>query len=287
MFVPPRQSSVGSQRTDELSRARQGGRTAPPPFGTPSSRDPMAQMGADPRLHDPGFATSMTELLGGYDMSSRATSGSPSTASSSHPPSFPVSQQHLGSSHNPVNKLDNLMFPSADPFAYPNQPMMELNNFQQTPSSSAAGVGASSSASGGAPGSHHDPNSFFLGGMDDVDSQLLGQPPPYMMQQPEGHASMGFSPGMYDPGLFNMQIAPGHPGAPPPSAAATGRQQGRHPMQAQQQAQQHAIHPAFAHPRRPQPRQAERQMDQIFTENGMQADWGSFFGSGRGVFQGM
>ncbi|KAF4120313.1 Fungal trans [Geosmithia morbida] len=292
MFPPPRQSSVGSQRTDELSRARQGGRTAPPPFGTPSS-----QM-VDPRIHDPGFATSM-DLLG-YDMSSRATSGSPSTASSSHPPSFPVSQQqhqHIGS-QNAVNKLDNLMFPSADPFAYPNQPMMELN-FQQTPSSSTAGGVSIDSTSG--PGPHNDANSFFMTGpMDDVDSQLLGQPPPYMMQQPDGHPGMGFpAANMYDPGLFSIQMGGGSGGPEgsshhPPNPAAQ-QPPPPHPSQVQHQRHHHgmpshhnqSIHPAFAHPRRPQPRQAERQMDQIFTENGMQADWGSFFGSGRGVFQGM
>ena len=34
-------------------------------------------------------------------------------------------------------------------------------------------------------------------------------------------------------------------------------------------------------------RQQERQIQQMFSAQGMQPDWGSFFGGGRGGFQGM
>ena len=254
MFSTGRQSSVSSQRTEELARARNGGRP-PPPFGTPPSRgsaDPMAHM-TDPRYQDHSFTGSMAPDMLGFDMSSRATSGSPSTASSSQPQQ-PYGVQHGMNSHNPVHKLDNLMFPSEDPFAYPNQPMMELG-FQPPVST----------------GSQPQQNSqFFMpSNLEEMDSQLLGQPPPYVIQHPEGQPGLEFST-MYDPNLFNVNMGQQH--SQPPSTSS--------------QSSLHS-HTFGQQPRRVQPRRQERQIDQIFTENGMQADWGSFFGSGRGVFQGM
>lgn len=156
-----------------------------------------------------------------------------------------------------MHKLDNLMFPSEDPFAYPNQPMMELG-FQ--PPVSVAG--------------QQNTQFFMPGSMEEIDSQLLGQPPPYVIQHPEGQPGLEFSTNMYDPNLFNVQMGSGQSSShsQPPS---TPQQQMHHPGS------------AYGQHRRVQARRQERQIDQIFTENGMQADWGSFFGSGRGVFQGM
>lgn len=257
MFPSGRQSSVSSQRAEELARARSGGRPTPV-FGTPNSRGSVDTIShIEPRFTDPSFNTSMGEPLG-IDMSSRATSGSPSTASSSqHHPGYSMPPQQQHNSHNPVQKLDTLMFPSEDPFAYPNQPMMELS-YQPPVTMSSQGQAQNSQ--------------FFMpGSFEEVDSQLLGQPPPYVIQHPEGQPGLEFSANMYDPNLFGVQMGqqPHHP--PPPSSSSS----------------QQMHHPAYAHSRRPQPRRQQRQIDQMFTENGMQADWGSFFGSGRGVFQGM
>ena len=261
MFSTARQSSVSSQRTEELARARNGGRP-PLGFGTPVSRgsvDTIPHTGGDHTFQDPALSAGMPDVLG-FDMSSRGTSGSPSTASSSHQQPYGVQhhqQQSLGS-HNPVNKVDTLMFPSEDPFAYPNQPMMELGF--QPPVTMAS------------QGSQNPSSQFFMpGSFDDMDSHLLGQPPPYVIQHPEGQPGLEFSANMYDPNLFNVQM--GQPAqAPTPSSSSM----------------HHSSESAYSHgSRRPQPRRQERQIDQMFTENGMQADWGSFFGSGRGVFQGM
>lgn len=205
----------------------------------------------DPRFQEPSFTSGMPDLVG-FEMGSRATSGSPSTGSSSHQQGYPGRQP--SSSHNPVHKLDDIMFPSDDPFAYPNQPMMEL------------GFQAPVSMSGG---QHpHENSQFFMPtSMGEMDNQLLGQPPPYMIQHPEGQPGLEFST-LYDPNLYNVPM-----GQHPPSTP----QQHMQPHQGQPMGQ----------PRRAQPRRQERRIDQIFTENGMQADWGGFFGSGRGVFQGL
>jgi hypothetical protein len=93
-----------------------------------------------------------------------------------------------------MNKVDSLMFPSEDPFAYPNQPMMELGYQDKSPQMSMAGQAS-------------DANFFLTSPLDDLDSQLLGQPPPYMMHQPQGATGMGMSPTLYDPGnLLGLHV---------------------------------------------------------------------------------
>ncbi|CAI6085504.1 unnamed protein product [Clonostachys chloroleuca] len=258
MFSSGRQSSVSSQRTEDLARARSGGR-APAAFSTPTSRgsSDTIQQFSDPRFQDPNFSTNMTDLLS-MDMSSRGTSGSPSIGgSTSQQPPYSMPPQQFSTRH-PVNKLNTLMFPSEDPFAYPNQPMMELG-FQ--PHSNM--------------GDQNQSSQFFVpGSMEEGDSQVLGQPPPYVIQHPEGQPGFEFSTEMYDPNLFGMQMGQ------QPHAHGTG------PGQSPHHGMPHSGQ-TYPHARRPHQRRQQRQIDQIFTEQGMQADWGSFFGSGRGVFQGM
>lgn len=198
------------------------------------------------------------------DLSSRATPDSTSTVASSQQHPYPT--QPLNT-HNPVNKLDSLMFPSDDPFAYPNQPMMELGfpaKAGETPVSLS--------------GQGQDPQYFIPGTMEEIDSQFLGQPPPYMMPHQQGPPVMGLSNNMYDPNaMMGMHMSPPHP-------------QQHHPSQHHPQAHvqpQHAARHSMPHRRARAHRQHERQIDQLFTEQGMQPDWGSFFGSGRGGFQGM
>jgi hypothetical protein len=160
-------------------------------------------------------------------------------------------------SHNPVHKLDSLMFPSEDPFAYPNQPMMELG-FQ--PKADATPITMTDQG----------PDSQFLfsGSLDEIESQFFGQPPPYMMGQPHQPMQpfMNFSDNMFDPSsLMGFQPQAQQPPQPPQQAGPAMQQQRR------------------VHPNRHQ----QRRIEQIFTEHGMQPDWGGFFGSGRGGFQGM
>lgn len=268
-----RQSSVSSQNREDLARARNGGRSSVA-YGTSStsqgSSETIQPPMPEPRYQDTAFAASMPELLP-IDMSSRATSGSPSTASSSHHPAYKA--QPLGT-QNPMHKLDNIMFPSEDPFAYPNQPMMELG-FQPPMSM-------------GNPPQDSGPQYFMPESMDGIDGQLLGQPPPYVIQHPEGQPGFEFSANMFDPSVFGMPMGQHQQQHPQQHPYPQTPQHGLHPGQAYMQQHPHP-HPHQQHPHQQQrrPRRQNRQIDQMFTEQGMQADFGSFFGSGRGVFQGM
>lgn len=164
--------------------------------------------------------------------------------------------------HNPVNKLDSLMFPSEDPFAYPNQPMMELGFPSKADPTTSMGDQS------------QDMQLFLTGTFDEVESQIFGQPPPYMMHQ-QSQGMMGVSP---QPMYANP-------------ANLMAMQQPSQPMMQQRRpvSQTHAIHQghSMAHRRAHRQQHQERQIQQMFTEQGMQADWGGFFGSGRGGFQGM
>ena len=68
------------------------------------------------------------------------------------------------------------MFPSADPFAYPNQPVMEFGNIKQEHIGDMTGGG-----------SRQAPQMFLSNGTnatmyDDMEGQLFGPIPPYLMQ---------------------------------------------------------------------------------------------------------
>ncbi|KAI9147962.1 transcriptional activator Mut3p [Paramyrothecium foliicola] len=251
--VPPHHSPMtanrsSSQLSEDLMRSRSGAgpSTMFSKSGSRSSADNMHST-SDAMFQDAGFATNFD--FGAMDMSSRATPDSTSTGTSSHATIYPG--QALNS-RNPVHKLDSLMFPSEDPFAYPNQPMMELG-FQPKPD--------------GTPITMTDqgPDSQFLftGQLDEIESQFFGQPPPYMMGQPQPPMQqfMNFSDNMFDPNsLLGFQA--------------------QAPMAAQQQ-QQPQGGPMMPQQRRHQNRHQQRRIEQIFTEHGMQPDWGGFFGSGR------
>lgn len=256
-------------RPDEMMRNRSGGMSL---YGTSTSRGSMDSMAQSLEGHgypEPSFTSSLNDMMP-LDMSSRATPDSTSTAESAHRHPY---QQHPLSGHHAaqntaVHKLDALMFPSEDPFAYPNQPMMELGFSGKTD------VPAVSM-----PHNPQDSGFFFPASLDEMGDQFMGQPPPYMMPQqpqppPQPPMGMGMPGNMYDP---NAMMGMHH-----------------HP-QAAPQAQPHAAQPAPQ--RRPGglslrrairgERHQERQIEQMFTDHGMQPDWGSFFGSGRGGFQGM
>jgi len=125
-------------------------------------------------FQDPTFSASLQDLLP-IDLSSRATPDSASTGGSSN-------RQRL----NGLNKLDSLMFPSDDPFAYPNQPMM--------------GLGFKRPARGG----QAQESAYLIpGSFDDIDGQLLGQVPPYLMQE-QGQPNLGMSGHGYAPGMMGL-----------------------------------------------------------------------------------
>lgn len=114
-----------------------------------------------------------------HDLRSPVDAGTPDSGNSSllqTPYGLPpTAQDHnqLAINTNGLPDLSAMMFPSADPFAYPNQPMMELENVKQE---SQARLDISQA-----------PPIFLPDGTDggiydDLEGQLFGPLPPYLMQ---------------------------------------------------------------------------------------------------------
>ncbi|KAB5570709.1 fungal-specific transcription factor domain-containing protein [Coniochaeta sp. 2T2.1] len=181
-------SAVKSQRrSDELSRSsssqiRTSGEHAPirPPHRT-SSFDiaHMQQQHSQSNLSTHSFSTSFPDLLP-MDMSSTAgdSEGSSTPGGMGQPSSSAQnpnllrlqSQQGGGGGNSALYKLDAMMFPTGDPFAYPNQ--QPLMDFPAVPS----------------PQTRQTPNdssmAFYMPHLyDDIEGQLLGPLPPYLQQQ--------------------------------------------------------------------------------------------------------
>ncbi|KAJ4260678.1 Gypsy retrotransposon integrase-like protein 1 [Fusarium torreyae] len=250
--IPSSMSSIG---TTDFTRASQISTSSYPTTLSQGTIDMPG--GGMPAFQDNSFSANFGEFM--TPEMQRSTPESTSSAATSAQ-RVPYTGQQLGV-HNPVNKLDSLMFPSEDPFAYPNQPMMELGYPGKT--DQPANMGDQS----------QDMQLFLTGTFDDVESQIFGQPPPYMMHQ-QGQPMMG---------------APSQPMYHSPSNMM-GMQPGQSMMhQRRPVSQTHAIHQghSMSNRRAHTQRHQERQIQQMFTEQGMQADWGGFFGSGRGGFQGM
>ncbi|KAI5457834.1 hypothetical protein BGZ63DRAFT_364201 [Mariannaea sp. PMI_226] len=263
-------ASISSRQTSDFTRSSQITTTSYATSFTPSTMEQMP-VNTSSSFQDGGFSSAFNDFMS-VDMQAQDTPDSTSTATSSQ--RHPYTGQPLGV-HNPVNKLDSLMFPSEDPFAYPNQPMMELGYPGKTdPPSSVSPTGA-------------DMQLFLTGTFDDVESSLFGQPPPYMMHQ-QVQPMMNMESHVYDPSLMGLHSS----NQSMASSASTHSQASRTAQshaQAQAQAHARAQHQAhlMASRRANTQRAQERRIQQMFTEQGMQADWGGFFGSGRGGFQGM
>jgi len=147
-------------------------------------------------ISNPNLRHSFHELISPADLSSTGTPDS-STTNTSIPKPYPINQQF--GINNALPDLTAMMFPSADPFAYPNQPMMTFENVVKQED---APVMNGSQApqmylSNGTPG----------GGRmyDDLEGQLFGPLPPYLQQgQPYdmqshvgGNVMTGISPDMH------------------------------------------------------------------------------------------
>ncbi|KAF5254602.1 hypothetical protein FANTH_670 [Fusarium anthophilum] len=251
--IPASMSSIG---TTDFTRASQMSTSSYPTTLSQGTMDlPGGGMTA---FQDNTFSANFGDFMS-PDLQ-RSTPESTSSAATSTQ-RYPYAGQQMGM-HNPVNKLDSLMFPSEDPFAYPNQPMMELGFPGKTDQPTTMGD------------QNQDMQLFLTGTFDDVESQIFGQPPPYMMHQ-QGQPMMN---------------APSHQPMFASPSAIMGMQPGQPMMQQRRPVSQtHAIHQghAMSNRRAHAQRHQERQIQQMFTEQGMQADWGGFFGSGRGGFQGM
>ncbi|KAL2135262.1 hypothetical protein VTI74DRAFT_9142 [Chaetomium olivicolor] len=122
----------------------------------------------------------MNMALAGTSADSNSTQGA--SLHRHDPRGFQQDQPPGGGSVNPLYKMDAMMFPSEDPFAYPNQPLMD-------PASAAAGHHNQTSHSGTATGTRqpHDTMQFYIPNMyDGIEGQLLEPVPSYLIQQPGG-----------------------------------------------------------------------------------------------------
>lgn len=145
----------------------------------------------DTRFHvntasNPNLRQGFQDLVSPSDLSN---SGTPeSTVSTTHSiPQYGMQNQFNAS--NSIPYLTGLMFPSTDPFAYPNQPMMEFDaqNLKQengidTNRAQHMFMGGSGAGNG---------NGMY----DDLEGQLFGPLPPYMIQSQQGFDMSGAGSG--------------------------------------------------------------------------------------------
>jgi hypothetical protein len=143
-------------------------------------------------------------------------------------------------------KVDAMMFPSEDPFAYPNQPLVDPAIHHQ-PSSQTPQAGGSQP---------HNPMQFYMPNMyDGIEGQLLDPIPSYLMQQGQRqahhqHALHQAAPMYNSPQMLAMQ----------PDHGSHGHQQPQH-HQHQHQHQQH------------QQQHGGGMMDEMLTDPSFQGDW--------------
>ncbi|TGO48691.1 hypothetical protein BOTNAR_0463g00050 [Botryotinia narcissicola] len=135
---------------------------------------------------NPNLRQGFQDLVSPSDLS---TAGTPEiTASTSHSiPQYGVQNQF--NANNSIPYLTGLMFPSTDPFAYPNQPMMEFDAQIMKQENDIDNTRAQQMYMGG--GGAGTGNGMF----DDLEGQLFGPLPPYMMQAQHGFDMSGAVPG--------------------------------------------------------------------------------------------
>jgi hypothetical protein len=121
---------------------------------------------------NPNLRQSYNEVISPTDLSFASTPNSNGPDLSAQQSDFNIPQSFTPNDGFP--DLSAMMFPSGDPFAYPNQPMTEFDNIKQE---NIADVRNSPAApaflSNGTSGS---------GIYDDLEGQLFGPLPPYLMQ---------------------------------------------------------------------------------------------------------
>ncbi|KAE8451957.1 hypothetical protein EG329_002121 [Mollisiaceae sp. DMI_Dod_QoI] len=124
------------------------------------------------------------------DISAVGTPDSSSTNNSLQQPRFPMQQPQFGI-NTAVPDLSAMMFPSADPFAYPNQPMTAFDNMKQE------SIGLMNNSQ---MPHMFVPNGTPTGGRyDDLEGQLFGPLPPYLTQGQQNydiHSHIGAGSGM-------------------------------------------------------------------------------------------
>lgn len=194
--------------------------------------------------HQDPFPPNVRDLLP-LDLSTRGTPESSGAGSVPHQAAY--AGNPAVSTPSTLNRLGALMFPSEDPFAYPNQPMMELGLQQKMQGEPMQGQ----------DGSQENAQFFMQGSFDDMESHLLGQIPPFMIEQAQQGLEMPiFSSGMPSGGA--PAAVPSQRGGRGGDGGVGGQQEERERME-----------------------QLRRQQEQIIQAQRYR-DWGTY---GRGNFQ--
>ncbi|KAG0646975.1 Activator of stress 1 [Hyphodiscus hymeniophilus] len=175
----------GVRSTPDLSQPEPaGGITRATTFPTPTpiqtnntSKSPFNERLQLNNLSNPNLRQTFQELMSPSDLSATGTLDSSSTSNSNQQ----YNMQQFGP-NTALPDLSAMMFPSADPFAYPNQPMIEFDNIKQENTGNLPQPNYMSNASGM---------------YDDLEGQLFGPIPPYLMQgQPSFEVSAQLDGGM-------------------------------------------------------------------------------------------
>lgn len=254
------EEAVKQRRSDELNRpmARTVSEHQPRvPLRTSSFDTARIQQ----QHGTPTFSSSFPDIIP-MDMSSvgdRSETGSiPGGMQPANPQAhnFVRMQPQPVPGNNTLYKLDAMMFPTGDPFAYPNQqPLMDFP--AQSPQGQQPG-----GHGGDGPGHHHAASmQFYIPSLyDDIEGQLLGPIPSYI--QPQQHhrgtpqqQGMTLNSQMYNTGMLGM------------SAQGPSQEQ-----------QQQGMAPT------PQQRQ-QRELDAMLAGPNFRGDWGDMMGNPGGYRQ--
>ncbi|KAH6687384.1 transcriptional activator Mut3p [Plectosphaerella plurivora] len=241
------------RRSEEFSRpssaAMSNGRMQHAPVR--SSFDSIVP-GVDGSYRDSGFGGDWQEAVPPLDMS-RAT---PESTTSSHSRASTFPQQGMANG-NTIHKLDSLMFPSGDPFAYPNQPMMQLGYPKPVSGPQSATISAPLTASMTIPGS-----------FDDFDAnQFLGQSSSsYSMQQQQQQQQSQHHHQHYNqqPSQQGLDLSNMYQQQHQPQPSMLGMQDAQRLEHARRAAQM----------QRPMD---NREMERMLAESGYQGSWGNMY----------
>lgn len=165
-----------------------------------------------------------------------------------HPAGFP--SVTTASGVNSVYKLDAMMFPSGDPFAYPNQPLMDGSSYHP-------GRQGPHPTAGQAPDGQ-----FYMSNVyDGIEGQLLGPIPPYLVPSSQGQHSMDPASQMYTASnMLGMQ----------PGLAVRSQHAQSHGHQRQHQQHQHQRQP---HMSQQQQHQHPDMMDDMMVDPNYPNEW--------------
>ncbi|KAK4137448.1 hypothetical protein BT67DRAFT_109558 [Trichocladium antarcticum] len=175
--------------------------------------------------------------------------------------------QPTGGPASSLYKLDAAMFPSEDPFAYPNQ--IDPAGHHPSPQTPQARAGQS-----------QDAMQFYMPSIyDNIEAQLMEPVPSYLMQPGPGQPQHGLEQAgeMYStPDMLAMQ--PGHAS----HAHAHQHQQPQHPHQQMGQHQHQHQHQQHPHPHQQHQHPHQQQggiMDEMLTDPTFRGDWDDMLGN--------